>query len=512
VTTAASEPDSPPEEFALCIIGAGISGLNALFAASNYLAKTARVLLVDQNPAAGGMWNDTYDYVRLHQPHRMFTAGNIAWRNDHQPSHLATKQEVRAHFANCLAVLRQRVTLIEYYNCRYISHEEHEVADERGVDVLLEAESGARQRFGVRAGTLIKAVGLEVQPNPPLPLSSALVQSLSPHDDALFSEYGQQDAGPIYVVGGGKTGMDTALALIRRFPGREINLIVGEGTIFASRNQLFPRGLKRWSGGKTGNEVFLDIALMFDGDNETEVFRYFRENYAVCLDDSFGQYLFGIMSEEENEEIGANTKEIINEYLLDVIDVNGRPTLQLSGGKSLEIKPGSTMVNCTGYIMRETREYEPFLSAKGCVVTVQSTSGIHFLTTFSSYFLANLYFLGKLNKLPLYELDYHSLVRIDKTAMVFASITQTLYNMMLIMDAVPITVINQCGLDFNRWYPLHRRVLGLLRFMRNRRSKIARLKTTLDRVGEKYAVHCGVLTAHHVPTVAPAAPGRLKDR
>ena len=51
------------------IVGAGIAGLNALFAASQYLSRDQKVILVDRRERVGGMWVDTYDYVRLHQPH-----------------------------------------------------------------------------------------------------------------------------------------------------------------------------------------------------------------------------------------------------------------------------------------------------------------------------------------------------------------------------------------------------------------------------------------------------------
>ena len=73
----------------LCIIGAGIGGLNALHSASSYLKATDRVVLVDQHPLPGGMWQDTYEFVRLHQPHPMFTAGNIAWKKRRPAEHLA---------------------------------------------------------------------------------------------------------------------------------------------------------------------------------------------------------------------------------------------------------------------------------------------------------------------------------------------------------------------------------------------------------------------------------------
>jgi len=106
------------------IVGAGIAGLNALFAASQYLSRDQKVILVDRRERVGGMWVDTYDYVRLHQPHGLFTAGNIKWTLGHDPSYLATKGEVLDHFEHCLNVLRQRVQVEEYFGWSMESHDE----------------------------------------------------------------------------------------------------------------------------------------------------------------------------------------------------------------------------------------------------------------------------------------------------------------------------------------------------------------------------------------------------
>ena len=49
----------------VCIVGAGLAGLNALFVASQYLSRDQNVILVDRRRRVGGMWVDTYPYVRL---------------------------------------------------------------------------------------------------------------------------------------------------------------------------------------------------------------------------------------------------------------------------------------------------------------------------------------------------------------------------------------------------------------------------------------------------------------
>lgn len=49
----------------VCIVGAGLAGLNALFVASQYLSRDQKVILVDRRGRAGGMWVDVLDRSQL---------------------------------------------------------------------------------------------------------------------------------------------------------------------------------------------------------------------------------------------------------------------------------------------------------------------------------------------------------------------------------------------------------------------------------------------------------------
>ena len=75
--SAVTPPDAAVESCDVCIVEPGLAGINALFAASRYMSRDQKIILVDSRERVGGMWVDTYPYVRLHQPHGMFTAGNI---------------------------------------------------------------------------------------------------------------------------------------------------------------------------------------------------------------------------------------------------------------------------------------------------------------------------------------------------------------------------------------------------------------------------------------------------
>ena len=111
----ADRDDTVAETSQLIIIGGGITGLNALTVASRYLSARARVILVDSRPRAGGMWVDTYDFVRLHQPYPIFTSGNIAGQLGKPADHLATRDEVLDHLRYCVDVARTKVDLEERF-------------------------------------------------------------------------------------------------------------------------------------------------------------------------------------------------------------------------------------------------------------------------------------------------------------------------------------------------------------------------------------------------------------
>jgi hypothetical protein len=55
---------------------------------------------------------------------------------------------------------------------------------------------------------------------------------------------------------------------------------------------------------------------------------------------------------------------------------------------------------------------------------------------------------------------------------------------------LPPTVINDCGLDYDRWYPKHRRVIGAVSSVRHFRADLPHFRAALDRVGETCGVRC----------------------
>ncbi|MDH6197721.1 hypothetical protein M2272_004376 [Mycobacterium frederiksbergense] len=471
----------------LCVVGAGIAGLNALFVASRYLRHDQKVILIDRRRRVGGMWIDTYPYVRLHQPHPIFTAGNIEWTLGRERSYLATKDEVLGHFAHCLDEINTKVTVDARYGWEFVSEEQI------GATVRVTCRDADGETRVVETPRLIKAYGLRVTPNQPLELSSSRVHSVSPdYCDVRDGEIRDSDA-PVWIIGGGKTAMDTAHAVITRYPGREVNLVAGSGTFFNNRDRFFPKGIRRWWGVGTLGDIAFEMCQRFDGTNEAEVRSWYRSAYGTWLTPQTGNFLLGMLSEAENRTIGAGLNDVIMDHLVDVVDRNDTTDLVLRSGATKTIQPGSWIINCTGYLTNFEHPYEPYVSPGGAVISIQPRSATMHLTSFMAYFTSHLLFLDKLNEIPLYELDMQDLLDKNKPVLPYTLFSLVQYNLGLIFDSVPRQVFSECGLDFDRWYPWHRRTAGALRFVRTHRGQREHLRRTLDTVGERFNVRCGPL-------------------
>jgi cation diffusion facilitator CzcD-associated flavoprotein CzcO len=486
VEAVASSSGSRPYEVA--VVGAGVAGLNALAVASQYLTTDDRVLMIDRRGRAGGMWVDTYPYVRLHQPHPFFTAGDIKWTLGADRSYLATKDEVLDHFSHCVDVVKGRVGLDEWLGTELLSHD----AGEDTIRLTCRSADGTPRIAETKR--LIKAPGLAVEPNGPLAVSSDRVHSVSPDlCDVRTGEIAESDT-PVWVIGGGKTAMDTAHALIEACPGREVNVLAGPGTFFTSRDKAFPTGARRWWGGTRTVPTFLEWSRRFDGTNERDTMDWYRATVGVTPTDRGRNFVFGLLSEAEARTIRSGVTEMLRDHLVDAVDRDGQVELLLRSGATRQVEPGSWLVNCTGYVFGEQsrhRRYEPYVSAGGKVGVISSRSAIALLSSFGGYYLTHLMMLGRLADLPLYELDGDGLAQQSREAWACAGVTMQLYNLGVIADNAPRKVLSQNGLNLDLWYPRHRYILAGLKFARAYPREREHWRQSLDRVRERFDVRCG---------------------
>jgi hypothetical protein len=470
----------------LIVIGGGITGLNALAVAGRYLSPRDRVVLVDSRPSAGGMWVDTYDFVRLHQPHPIFTAGNIAWQLGKPPDHLATRDEVLDHLRHCVDVARTKVDLEERFGWEYIEHTEAGGI----VTVTLRAPDGRTETL--RTKRLIKAYGNHVLPSSPLSISSGAVRSTTPEALSGLIAERSEDSAPVWIIGSGKTAMDVALMLRRERPGRELNMVAGSGTIFSRRETFFPTGPRRWYGGTRINAMLRRVALRFDGSNEQDVAAWFADTYGISPSAEPAHFFAAYLSDAECADFRAGLRRVERGHLDDVLDTADGPTIVLRDGGSLAIPVDSWVVNCTGYLARPRRPYEPFVSDTGNVLSIQLRSSVTGpFTSFAGYYLTHLMFRDKLRAARLYELDVEDLATKSRSAIIWASITLAMYNLGRFARALPPKVMIDCGLDFDRWYPKARRMAGAGAFLATQPWDAPRYRKTLDTLGERFDVRVG---------------------
>ncbi|MEM1272873.1 MAG: FAD-dependent oxidoreductase [Pseudomonadota bacterium] len=456
-------------QFELAVIGAGIAGLNALYSAAGYLAPKAKILLVDRNAGPGGMWRNSYPFVRLHQPHGSFTVGDMAWNWKKPAEYLARGNEVVAHLAQCYSELSERLEIETRF--------ETECADltEDAAMVHIRLISDAKAET-VTAKRVIHAAGFDIPQLSPLKLSSQNVVSTTP------SAMDTASNAPAFVIGGGKTGMDACHELIMANPSRPVTLLNGKGTVFVSRDLTLPTGLPRIWRGHLVLAVFRDIAMEFDGQNYQDVFDLFRKTYTIRVGDAGEQFFYGLLSEGERDRIENGLTAIISDYFQDVVDGEGGPEILTRNGTRLPVPPDAQVINCTGHVLRQERSAEPCLSQGGRVLTITPRSAVHFLSSVSAYFLPHLFLTDTLRQSDLFEVDLDALRRIDRKLLYATATTATFYNTVALIDAVPFRVLDSCGLDLDRWFPLHRRLATLIDVKFHRKKYLSHARAALEQV------------------------------
>lgn len=479
--------------FDLVVIGAGAAGLNALFAATQYLPQSAQVLLIDKKSKPGGMWNTTYDYVRLHQPHSMFTVGNLKW-NLNKPNHyLAKRDEIQTHLESSLALINNNVNLEVFFGHTVISCKETLYPSMVCAEVTYHLNGTPNAIKTVHAKRAIHAPGLNYQVTNPLTLSSKQVLSITPQD--LTTTVTQHPNAPVYIVGGGKTGMDTILATLSNSKKCIVSLINGRGTSFFNRTKYLPNGIKRWTSGMLFSHFFRDMALNFNGDNEAHMLSHFRQTYATDPSSPNSTFLFGLQSEDEHIQIQSNLSQILEGYLEDVQDTKSGPVILMRNGETHAIAAGSIMVNCTGSFFRAKNpaEAKPIISPNGVVLSINLRCSFHFLTNASAFFAAHLMYRDALLGNGFYIIDHEQLFRKNRDAWVGAAVTQACLHYALAQQVLPISVLSKCGIDLDLWYPLPHRLLGLLQWKASARKNIDHCRASLDRIAERFEVTCKAL-------------------
>jgi len=216
-------------------------------------------------------------------------------------------------------------------------------------------------------------------------------------------------------------------------------------------------------------------------------------------------FMYGIISKAELATIARGSHEIIQDYLVDVQDRDGRPTMLLRSGETRSIEPGSWLINCTGYLGNRTYPYEPYLSAGGRVLAINPASSIHLLSTVTAYLLVHVWLSGELRGLPLYEIDAIALRDKSRDVSTVIGGSHMLYNMGLILGRLPRNAMDEFGTDSGRWYPLPRRLIDYIQMTRHQKRHPDQFRRALDVVRARFAVRCGPLSKVDASGVAASS-------
>lgn len=214
--------------------------------------------------------------------------------------------------------------------------------------------------------------------------------------------------------------------------------------------------------------------------------------YGISPSAEPGNFFSAYLSDAECSDVRAALRRIEPGHLADVVDARQGPTVVLRDGRSFGILAGSWIVNCTGYLAQPRRQYEPFASNTGRVLSIQLRSSITGpFTSFAGYYLTHLMFRDKLGAARLYELDLEDLATKSRSVTIWASITLAMYNLGRIARSLPPKVMLDCGLDFDRWYPRGRQIAGAAAFASTQPRDARRYRAALDTLGERFDVRVG---------------------
>lgn len=196
-----SETPVEPLECDYLVIGAGAMGMafvDELVTASS----TAQVILVDRRLTPGGHWNDTYSFVRLHQPAAYYGVNSEPLGSGGED--LASGAEIRAYYERVLEKICATGRVRFYSQCTYEGEGRFRslVANGQSYQVTVhrktvDATYSKMQVPSTRPPAYQAAEGIHLVP------INALANMTRP-----WARY--------VVIGAGKTGMDAALFLLGR--------------------------------------------------------------------------------------------------------------------------------------------------------------------------------------------------------------------------------------------------------------------------------------------------------
>ncbi len=389
----------------VCIVGAGYSGINALNACVKYLKKGDRVVVIDRGNRWGGTFSHAYDHVRLHQPYKQFTAGEREWAiaKTKPDEYLASKLEILTHFDDIVHAACEESGIELVYLWGY----EADVlnVEKRGREKLF-LHGRALERLGqdvsnveILADKVINCSGFDVKPMESFVFARNVdVHSYNPRTILSASarahlQYSNSKEREIWIVGSGKTALDTILALSKLGESvrNRIRCIAGRGTYFVNRNR-----------GPELGDFSLQALHMYGktGDGMAVMKEFDRQGFLHSPIPDAGSCVFGFCSEEEVANtariLSPTSQKILKGHLMDVVQGPRLKIRNLDGTVTFHsIQPGSFIVNCTDNLKENANVFSPIVSHDGLLLSPQNILGF---SGQSSHFMTHGWFLGIINQ------------------------------------------------------------------------------------------------------------------
>ena len=211
------------------VIGAGATGMAFCDTLLHHSSTSVSVLLIDAKTCPGGHWNDSYNFVRLHQPSYMYGVESLKLEpsddvastdNDkNDESHRATRLEILEYYTKVCNMLEKN------YNFHFVSDTTFDMSqldllDGDNTQSRLPSASDIEYKLpegrSIMARKVVDARYLEPDLPVQIPPKFKYDQTIRMIPvNSLASDTDEQQTKHYVIIGAGKTGMDAIVYLLQ---------------------------------------------------------------------------------------------------------------------------------------------------------------------------------------------------------------------------------------------------------------------------------------------------------
>eukprot|EP00584_Thalassiosira_punctigera_P023943 CAMPEP_0172555484 /NCGR_PEP_ID=MMETSP1067-20121228/58442_1 /TAXON_ID=265564 ORGANISM="Thalassiosira punctigera, Strain Tpunct2005C2" /NCGR_SAMPLE_ID=MMETSP1067 /ASSEMBLY_ACC=CAM_ASM_000444 /LENGTH=531 /DNA_ID=CAMNT_0013344007 /DNA_START=157 /DNA_END=1752 /DNA_ORIENTATION=+ len=221
-----------PDRVDYLVVGGGATGMAFCDTLLRHAPSPVSVAVIDSHARPGGQWNDSYDFVRLHQPSDMY--GVESTRLEPAPAastgdddeargeaHRATREEILDYYSGVCG------TLEEEYDFRFVGETSFDVSqldlvddDEASAkdDEGAVAEDDRHRRYALSGGRSILARkvvdGRYLEPDLPVHVPPKFGFDPNAIDCVPVNSMTEREKKHHVIIGAGKTGMDAITFLL----------------------------------------------------------------------------------------------------------------------------------------------------------------------------------------------------------------------------------------------------------------------------------------------------------